>query len=219
MGERRQRHEKKDHRRSSVRSYCSITLHYWHTYRQGFKAEITCDFKRGNNKASLRLIDRAGNVHLPYLSEGKLCQYLISFATTIGVVKGLNTQTVYVDEAFGVSSKANLPKIGEILQESINDGLQVILISQSTVIDGDDKIPVYFILNLSYVVPSLELFENYKLDSFNDSDNSLAKMSEIFYSKPTTTALADWWDSNYGMTNSLCNFMYGTKGVEYVKSG
>lgn len=99
---------------------------------QGFKAEITCDFKRGNNKASLRLIDRAGNVHLPYLSEGKLCQYLISFATTIGVVKGLNTQTVYVDEAFGVSSKANLPKIGEILQESINDGLQVILISQSS---------------------------------------------------------------------------------------
>lgn len=93
------------------------------------------------------------------------------------------------------------------------------LIRKFTVIDGDDKIPVYFILNLSYVVPSLELFENYKLDSFNDSDNSLAKMSEIFYSKPTTTALADWWDSNYGMTNSLCNFMYGTKGVEYVKSG
>lgn len=48
------------------------------------------------------------------------------------MVKGLNTQTVYVDEAFGVSSKANLPKIGEILQESINDGLQVILISQSS---------------------------------------------------------------------------------------
>lgn len=93
------------------------------------------------------------------------------------------------------------------------------LIRKFTVIDGDDKIPVYFILNLSYVVPSLELFENYKLDSFNDSDNSLAKMSEIFYTKPTTTALADWWDSNYGMTNSLCNFMYGTKGVEYVKSG
>lgn len=93
------------------------------------------------------------------------------------------------------------------------------LIRKFTVIDGDDKIPVYFILNLSYVVPSLELFENYKLDSFNDSDNSLAKMSEIFYTKPTTTALVDWWDSNYGMTNSLCNFMYGTKGVEYVKSG
>ena len=93
------------------------------------------------------------------------------------------------------------------------------LIRKFTVIDGDDKIPVYFILNLSYVVPSLELFENYRLDSFNDSDNSLAKMSEIFYTKPTTTALVDWWDSNYGMTNSLCNFMYGTKGVEYVKSG
>ena len=93
------------------------------------------------------------------------------------------------------------------------------LIRKFTVIDGDDKIPVYFILNLSYVVPSLELFENYKLDSFNDADNSLAKMSEVFYTKPTTTALADWWDSNYGMTNSLCNFMYGTKGVEYVKSG
>ena len=99
---------------------------------QGFKAKISCDFKRGNNKASLRLIDRSGNVHLPYLSEGKLCQYLISFAATIGVVKGLNTQTVYVDEAFGVSSKANLPKIGEILQETIDDGLQVILISQNS---------------------------------------------------------------------------------------
>lgn len=93
------------------------------------------------------------------------------------------------------------------------------LIRKFVVVDGEESIPVYFILNLSYVVPSLESFESNQIDSFSDSNNSLAKMSDLFYTKPTSASLSDWWDSNYGMTNSLCNFMYGTKGVEYVKSG
>ena len=98
---------------------------------KGFTARIDCDLKRGTGKASLRLIDKEGRVHIPYISEGKLCQYLISFAATIGAVKGLDTNTVYIDEAFGVASADNLPEIGEILQDSVSENLQIILISQN----------------------------------------------------------------------------------------
>ena len=98
---------------------------------KGFTARIDCDLKRGTGKASLKLIDKEGRVHIPYISEGKLCQYLISFAATIGAIKGLETNTIYIDEAFGVASADNLPKIGKILQDAISKDLQIILISQN----------------------------------------------------------------------------------------
>lgn len=35
----------------------------------------------------------------------------------------------------------------------------------------------------------------------------------------TVTPLQQWWESNYGMSNALCNYMYGTSGLAYVSSG
>ncbi len=98
---------------------------------EGYQARVDCDFKRGAGRATLTLIDKYGVERIPEITEGKLCQYLISFASTVGAVKGLNTNNIYVDEAFGVSSTDNLPKIGDILKSTVEDGMQLILISQS----------------------------------------------------------------------------------------
>lgn len=96
----------------------------------GFKAQIDCDFKRGSGVANLTLKDKYGYERMPDISEGKLCQYLISFASTVGAVESLHAVSVYIDEAFGVSSADNLPKIGEMLQSTSDNGMQIILISQ-----------------------------------------------------------------------------------------
>lgn len=104
---------------------------------EGYQATIDCDFKRGNGTASLTLIDKYGIERIPEVTEGKLCQYLISFASTVGAVKGLNTNNIFIDEAFGVSSSGNLPKIGEILKSTVDDGMQLILISQNSALYED----------------------------------------------------------------------------------
>lgn len=102
-----------------------------------FKAKITCDFKHNTNKAYLNLVDQLGYVRPPYITEGKLCQYLISYAATVGVIKGLGYHNIFIDEAFGVSSVGNLQKIGKILQHTVEDGIQIILIGQNPVLYSD----------------------------------------------------------------------------------
>lgn len=97
---------------------------------KGFKAKIDCDFKRGSGLATLYLIDKNNVERSPDITEGKLCQYLISFASTVGAIKSLQASNIYIDEAFGVSSTENLPKIGEMLLDTVKDGTQLILISQ-----------------------------------------------------------------------------------------
>lgn len=99
---------------------------------KGYQAKIDCDFKRGSGMATLTLLDKYDVERIPEITEGKLCQYLISFASTVGAIKGLNTNNIYIDEAFGVSSSSNLPKIGDILQSTAQEGIQLILISQNS---------------------------------------------------------------------------------------
>lgn len=97
----------------------------------GMQARISYNDKYNKAKATLHLVDADGNPRKPRISEGKLCQYLISFAAVNGVVKSLGFRNIYVDEAFGVSSMDNLPRIGEILNQSIVDGMQIVLVSQN----------------------------------------------------------------------------------------
>lgn len=103
------------------------------------------------------------------------------------------------------------------------------------------------IVEWQYVVPNLEEFDtgdwltenlNSKNLTYQDvakflttSPMDLAKEGLLSYrdvseNDPVETAegrnigsLHDWWESNYGMSNALCNFMYGTKGLTYVSSG
>ena len=97
---------------------------------EGFTAKIVCDFKYNNNKAYLTLIDKSGNVRIPKISEGKLCQYLISFSSTVGTVKGLGKRNIYIDEAFGVSSPQKLLEVSTLLNDVLESGIQLVVISQ-----------------------------------------------------------------------------------------
>ena len=102
-----------------------------------FEAEIVYDFKYGSDKAYLTLKDKNGKTRIPFISEGKLCQYLISFASTVSTVLGLGATEIFIDEAFGVSSSANLPKVGEIIKEYSENGLQFFIISQNSDLYND----------------------------------------------------------------------------------
>ncbi|NBH96596.1 hypothetical protein D7Y41_02625 [Anaerotruncus sp. 1XD22-93] len=97
----------------------------------GLQAKIAYNDKYSRTKATLRLVDSDGYSRKPKIAEGKLCQYLISFAAVNGVVRSLGYSNIYVDEAFGVSSPENLPRVGESLQQSIDSGMQIVLVSQN----------------------------------------------------------------------------------------
>lgn len=102
-----------------------------------FKAKITYDTRYNTVKAGLVLIDPYGNFRKPSIAEGQLCQYLISFAAIDGIISSINKHNIYIDEAFGVSSKENLVKVGEMLAKSAASGMQIILISQDAGIYED----------------------------------------------------------------------------------
>lgn len=100
-------------------------------------AEVLCDFKR-KNSVKLRLTDDKGNVFIPYISNGKLMQYLISFYAVSGIAQSLGSHNLYIDEAFGVASAENLQKMGDNIAKSIEqDGFQIILVSQSSLLYTD----------------------------------------------------------------------------------
>lgn len=102
-----------------------------------FTAKIEYDFKYGSSKAYLHLKDANGNGHLPFMTEGKLCQYLISFISIVSTVMGLGASEIFVDEAFGVSSENNLPKIGKMIKSYSDDGIQFIIIAQNSDLYAD----------------------------------------------------------------------------------
>lgn len=96
----------------------------------GFQSEVIYTTKYGKSKVDLRLIDSCGYRRKPSISEGKLCQYLISFAAIDGVVRSLGKNSIFIDEAFGVSSESNLPKLGTMLERSCATGMKLLIISQ-----------------------------------------------------------------------------------------
>lgn len=93
------------------------------------------------------------------------------------------------------------------------------------------------IVDLQYVVPNENDFSDWLNDqiessrilTYNDAARMLFtppdKLNEIpgyesdnlAYAK--NSLLSSWWYSNYGMSNALCNWMYGTQAKVYVPSG
>ena len=101
---------------------------------KGFTAELSVDLKRNKNQVKLVLYDKHNNKTLPHLGEGKLCQYLISFGATKEALKGLGCKVLLIDEAFAASSMKNMPEVGTILDDMIKEGMQGIIISQSSLL-------------------------------------------------------------------------------------
>lgn len=94
------------------------------------EARVECDFNR-TNTVTLSLYDKYGNVLEPYMCSGKLQQYLISFASVAGIAAGLGKHNLYVDEAFGVAAPEILGEIGKVVQQNVENGTQVVIISQN----------------------------------------------------------------------------------------
>lgn len=105
--------------------------------QERFQAKVVCDFKNTTNKSYLRLIRPDGSVSMPIIGEGKLCQYLISYASVLGILRMLGYKNLYVDEAFGVAAKERLGQIGGLIERAANDGMQILLVSQDNLLYAD----------------------------------------------------------------------------------
>lgn len=84
--------------------------------------------------------------------------------------------------------------------------------------------PVYMVVRWSYVTPTstsdigaVELSNLYKKYESNDWD--VYTISSFLTTPPTTDLLKVWWDSNVGISDALCNYLLGTKGIKYFTSG
>lgn len=97
----------------------------------GLQASISYEDNRNSTKAKLRLKDADGNIRKPLISEGKFCQYLISFAGVAGILQSLGKNSIYLDEAFGVTSRERLTQVGEMLHKSVQKGLFLIAVTQN----------------------------------------------------------------------------------------
>lgn len=103
---------------------------------KNLKAIVSCDFKR-KNAVDLRLLDEDNHLIKPSIGNGKLMQYLISFSSVSRIVQSLGYHSLFVDEAFGVASESNLPVVGEIIKQKVEDGLQIVLVSQNAALYQD----------------------------------------------------------------------------------
>ena len=56
---------------------------------------------------------------------------LIAFTSAIKVLELVGSKTFYIDEAFSHASLSNKEKMGNVIGSYIDEGLQMILISQS----------------------------------------------------------------------------------------
>lgn len=90
--------------------------------------------------------------------------------------------------------------------------------------------PVYLVVEWRWVLPKYDSETGFHQVSgvtmdnlsklYNDSSNpSVQSMNNFLNTRPEDPELQAWWDSNRGFSNSLCNFVYGTSGVEYFHSG
>jgi hypothetical protein len=105
--------------------------------KKSLYAKTSCNFDRKNMKLHLSLVDTKGYIRPAYLTEGKFAQQLISFTAAKSCTKLLGKDKLYLDEAFSNSSEDNLLKMQKLLQESVNEGFQIILISQSNLLFSD----------------------------------------------------------------------------------
>lgn len=97
---------------------------------EGYVAEVTCNFNR-KDTIQFTLKDGEGYVYSPLICNGKLLQYLSAFGGVYCIAKSLGSANLFIDEAFGVSSEANLSVIGDIIDNVVCEGMQVVLVSQN----------------------------------------------------------------------------------------
>lgn len=73
------------------------------------------------------------------------------------------------------------------------------------------------VLQFMYKLPNKNA--NFTAPLFDKANPNIADVNKFLYTRPEDKQLADWWDNNLGLSNALANVIYGTSGVDYVKSG
>lgn len=64
-------------------------------------------------------------------SQGRLFQQIVSFAALMVVMRVLNVNTVYIDEAFSGASTDNATRVNRLLKEYSSRGANLIIIAQN----------------------------------------------------------------------------------------
>lgn len=65
-------------------------------------------------------------------SQGRLLTQIASVSAVIAILKLQGINTIYIDEAFSGSSKENLEKVGSMIAEILEDGINLIMIVQNS---------------------------------------------------------------------------------------
>lgn len=98
---------------------------------ENFKSKIVTEDRGSIQRTYLELyLEGSDEAEIPETSQGKFCQQLLSFSSSVALVKTLGINRMFLDEAFSASASKNLTKIGSILKPMIDDGMQIILIEQ-----------------------------------------------------------------------------------------
>lgn len=86
------------------------------------------------------------------------------------------------------------------------------------------KYPIYLVVDWQYVLPdssdlNSSILGNLKKQYADSGNPSVSSMTNFLSTRPVDDQLGKWWDSNIGLSNSLCNFIYGSSDVKYFSSG
>lgn len=86
--------------------------------------------KYGVNRTKLVLVDALGMERSTENCAGGLMQQLISYSSAVSVTQLCGCNTFFIDEAFGNSSISNKSLVGNLLKRYIDNGQNVIMITQ-----------------------------------------------------------------------------------------
>lgn len=104
-------------------------------------------------------------------------------------------------------------------QSQLDKGINSLIRQYKVKLSNGEEETVTFIVDWQFIVLGNELLGTDVVKEVNESGMTIAGLNAKFYTRPSETAAAEWWDSNISMSNSLANFMYGTSGVKYVTNG
>lgn len=89
--------------------------------------------------------------------------------------------------------------------------------------------PVFMLVQWKYVLPTrnsqgINLLSSNSIDTINNYYNnirnpSVSQMCNFINERPTDEELGNWWDSNIGLSDAVCNFLYNTNNIKYFTSG
>lgn len=96
------------------------------------------------------------------------------------------------------------------------------MLSKSFTRNSPSGIPVDFNVIVEWEL-QLPILSGYVNESWTEDDinPTLGSVNNYYFERPSDSEpeQQDYWDNNIGLSNAIANVMYGTQGVEYIKTG